>query len=313
MKYFEIYIPKLLKNTIPNYSITCNAKEQLNSVVCIVAHFLAEKSIKLAFCSEKKTISSKQIENSLRLYFTPNLYQLLVQNANIAVEKFSSLTTEEKYLSRQKRSGLVFPPALAEKFLRYFGYSKVMVTKTAPVFFASILENIVIEILSSAVKTISKSHKRITIRDLEIGIRKDFELDKLFTTLKISLIGGGVIPDINEALINKKPRRKKAVNFMDKKYRFRLGTISLREIKKYQKTSDCLIFARLPFSRFVRDAVQRHKNIKISKNTFTVTQYYIEQFVTDLLKDANKVAIHSSRIKVLPEDIKLVLSLRKSP
>ena len=36
-----------------------------------------------------------------------------------------------------------------------------------------------------------------------------------------------------------------------KKHRYRAGTVALREIRKYQKSTDLLV-ARLPFARLVR-------------------------------------------------------------
>ena len=40
--------------------------------------------------------------------------------------------------------------------------------------------------------------------------------------------------------------------------RFRPGTVALREIRKYQKTTDLLI-RKLPFQRLVREVAQEYK------------------------------------------------------
>jgi histone H3 len=43
-----------------------------------------------------------------------------------------------------------------------------------------------------------------------------------------------------------------------KPHRFRPGTVALREIRKYQKSTDLLI-RRLPFQRLVRDIAREYK------------------------------------------------------
>ena len=52
-------------------------------------------------------------------------------------------------------------------------------------------------------------------------------------------------------------------------HRFRPGTVSIREIKKLQKGSNCLILAKFPFEKLIRSILYNisGKNIKISKNT----------------------------------------------
>jgi hypothetical protein len=47
-------------------------------------------------------------------------------------------------------------------------------------------------------------------------------------------------------------------------------------------------------------------NIKISKDVFIIIQYFIEQIVIDILHNANFAAIHSGRIKLMPNDITFV-------
>ena len=44
-----------------------------------------------------------------------------------------------------------------------------------------------------------------------------------------------------------------------KKHRYRPGTVALREIRRYQKSTDLLI-RRLPFQRLVREIAQEYKS-----------------------------------------------------
>jgi histone H3 len=121
------------------------------------------------------------------------------------------------------------------------------------------------------------------------------------------------MPEIHESLLNKKPRKKKTVNQdVKKNHRFRPGTICLREIKKFQKTSNCLTFAKYPFERFVRSVISKYNgDMKIAKDVFIVLQYYIEQYLVDFLRDANAAAIHSGRVKLMPTDLDFICKLRK--
>ena len=50
--------------------------------------------------------------------------------------------------------------------------------------------------------------------------------------------------------------------------------------------------------------------MKISKEVFIILQYYVEQKLIDLLRKSNYLAIHANRVKLLPCDINLILSLQ---
>jgi histone H3 len=317
-RYFETYICKVLKSITTSNGITANAKQQLNSAICFIARFLASKATQLTTISGKRTMSVKEISNSVKLSFTDNFSELAIKQAEDSVEKFllSDSNQESKHSSRQEKAGMLFPPSVSEKFLHNFGLSKIMVTRTAPVYFASILEFIVFDILSLATKmAIENNRSRLTIRDLEMSVRTNKDLNHLFENCKLSFIGGGVVPQIHESLLNKKPRKKRKPEEgveMKKGHRFRPGTVSLREIRKFQKTSNCLTFAKFPFERFVRGLVNNYNDgMKISKDVFIVLQYYIEQFVVDFLRDANAAAIHSGRVKLMPGDISFICNMRR--
>uniref|UniRef100_A0A6C0EQ89 Core Histone H2A/H2B/H3 domain-containing protein n=1 Tax=viral metagenome TaxID=1070528 RepID=A0A6C0EQ89_9ZZZZ len=316
-RYFETYISRVLKNVASENGITSNAKQQLNSAICILARILSSVMTKLTVSSKKKTLSVKEVKNASILYITGTLLENAVKHAEESVVKFSQ--GETKHSSRQDKAGILFPPSITEKFLRDFGLSKVMVTKTAPIYFAAILEYLTTVILENAsVLARENTRVRITIRDLEIAVRSDPDMNKLWEKCGISFIGGGVIPQIHDSLLAKKPRRKRKVKdtatATKKGHRFRPGTVSLREIKKYQKASNCLTFAKFPFERLVRSVIsEQQEGMKISKDVFIVLQYYIEQFIVDFLRDAGSAAIHSGRVKLMPSDIQFISNLRHYP
>ena len=313
-RFFETYISKVLKQISEN-GITSNSKQQLNSAICIIATELSSTIIHLTTLANKKTISVKEISNAIKLLFTGKLLDETIKEGEKSIETFTEKNS--KGTSRQGKAGIVFPPSVAEKFLRNFGNSKVMVTNSAPVYFAAVLEYVVAETLILASES-AKTHKRIriTIRDLQLSVEKDVELRSLFKKLNISFLGGGVTPFIHPSLKPKKVRRKKKTQVATttpatkKGHRFRPGTVALREIKKYQKLSNCLTFAKFPFERLVRSVVsQFNDSMKISKDVFIILQYYIEQAVVDFLKKANSAAIHCGRVKLMLCDIQFISML----
>jgi histone H3/H4 len=313
-RFFETYISKVLKQLSDKHGITSNSKQQLNSALCIVSRKISSMVVRLTEIAKKKTMSDKEVSNAISIILSGDLAKNSIREGEKSVTKFGAESS--KGSSRQGKAGIVFPPSIAEKFLRNFGYSKVMVTSTAPVFLASVLEYLVSEILILASKSASDNKRiRITIRDLQLSVGEDNELSDLFDKLNISFIGGGEIPYIHPCLTSKKPRKKKKVVELvqgtKKPHRFRPGTVALREIKKFQKMSNCLTFAKFPFERFVRSVVNKNKQgMKISKDVFVILQYYIEQYIVEILKDANLAAIHTGRVKLMLSDVEFICKIR---
>lgn len=310
--FFEIYISKVLKQVSENCGITSNAKQQLNSFLCFLSKYLSKIIIDLTIYGKKKTISDKEIINSLSLTVSGELLKNSIIEGEKAVQNFKN---NIKKGTRQNKAEIIFPPSIIEKFLRNFGNSKIMVTSTAPVFLSASLEYITYEILDIAsIYCTDNKRMRITIRDLEIIVRSDNELNNLFNKINIFFLGGGVIPFIHPYLI-KKNKNKKPLKNTKNQHRFRPGTVAIRDIKKYQKLSGNLILAKSSFEKIIRNIFLQNSdidsNIKISKNVFIIIQYYIEQYIVKLLYNSNFLAIHSSRVKLLPIDIAFISYLNK--
>jgi len=105
---------------------------------------------------------------------------------------------------------------------------------------------------------------------------------------------------------------RKRVIGVKRKFRHRSGTVALREIRKYQKTTELLI-QKLPFSRLVRDVLEyvtcvkngRRSVEKIASEAFLILQEASEQFLVNLFEDANLSAIHAKRKTIEKRDIVL--------
>ena len=95
-----------------------------------------------------------------------------------------------------------------------------------------------------------------------------------------------------------------------KKHRYRPGTVALREIRKYQKSTDLLI-RKLPFQRLVREIAQDFKNdLRFQSEAVMALQEAAEYYLVGLFEDSNLCAIHAHRVTVMPKDIQLARRLR---
>jgi histone H3 len=95
-----------------------------------------------------------------------------------------------------------------------------------------------------------------------------------------------------------------------KPHRWRNGTVALREIKRYQKSTD-LLLRKLPFQRLVREIAQNScENLRFQVSALAALQEASESYLTRLFSDANNIAIHSKRITLGPSDLILAHTTR---
>lgn len=95
-----------------------------------------------------------------------------------------------------------------------------------------------------------------------------------------------------------------------KPHRFRPGTVALREIRRYQKSTDLLI-RKLPFQRLVREIAQDHKSdLRFQTSAVAALQEAAEAYLTMLFEDTNLCAIHARRVTIMPKDMQLARRLR---
>jgi histone H3 len=95
-----------------------------------------------------------------------------------------------------------------------------------------------------------------------------------------------------------------------KPHRFRPGTVALREIRKYQKSTD-LLLRRLPFSRLVREITQGIKgDMRYQASAILALQEATESYLVGLFEDTNLCAIHAKRVTIMPKDIQIARRIR---
>ena len=93
--------------------------------------------------------------------------------------------------------------------------------------------------------------------------------------------------------------------------RYRPGTVALREIRRYQKSTELLI-RKLPFSRLVREIAQEvgKTDMRFQGSTIICLQEAAEAYMVSLLEDANLCTIHAKRVTIMPKDVQLARRIR---
>ena len=103
---------------------------------------------------------------------------------------------------------------------------------------------------------------------------------------------------------------RKSTGGVKKPHRFRPGTVALREIRKYQKSTELLI-RKLPFQRLVREVAQDFKtDLRFQSHAIMALQEASEAYLTSLFEDTNLCAIHAKRVTIMPKDIQLARRIR---
>lgn len=101
-----------------------------------------------------------------------------------------------------------------------------------------------------------------------------------------------------------------ATGGVKKPHRYRPGTVALREIRRYQKSTELLI-RKLPFQRLVREIAQDFKtDLRFQSSAVMALQEASEAYLVGLFEDTNLCAIHAKRVTIMPKDIQLARRIR---
>ena len=114
---------------------------------------------------------------------------------------------------------------------------------------------------------------------------------------------GGKVP--RKILKTKHSRRKWNRGGLKKPRRYRPGTVSLREIRKYQKSTELLI-RKIPFQRLVKEVCQGiNKELRFQSTAILALQEASEDYLVKMFNQINLCAIHAGRVTVQTKDIAL--------
>ncbi len=115
----------------------------------------------------------------------------------------------------------------------------------------------------------------------------------------------------------------------DGRRRTRPGNLALREIRRYQKSTDLLI-RKLPFQRLVKEtadalmislgsfaplgedskSVVRTRDLRFQSTAILALQEAAECYLVGLFEDTNLCAIHAGRVTIMPKDMQLARRIR---
>ena len=102
-----------------------------------------------------------------------------------------------------------------------------------------------------------------------------------------------------------------------KRYRYQPGTVALKQIRQYQKTTELLI-RKLPFQRLVREIARDSEVIKsplcgkvrFQSAEIMSLQEASEAYLVGLFEDSNLCALHAKQVTIMPKDIQLARRIR---
>ncbi|XP_055988138.1 uncharacterized protein LOC130040149 [Sorex fumeus] len=154
-----------------------------------------------------------------------------------------------------------------------------------------VLPNIQAVLLPKKTESHHKAKGNLTL--LSERYLQSFEMARTKQTARKST--GGKAP--RKQLATKAARKSApATGGVKKPHRYRPGTVALREIRRYQKSTELLI-RKLPFQRLVREIAQDFKtDLRFQSSAVMALQEACEAYLVGLFEDTNLCAIHAKRM-----------------
>jgi len=153
----------------------------------------------------------------------------------------------------------------------------------------------------------SNSGQKKVFWEHEEGSRKPKKMARTKQSARRSTGGKAPRKQLATLCARKKGPREGGVK---KKRRYRPGTVALREIRKYQKSTN-LLLRKLPFQRLVRELAQEYKSdIRFTSLAMHALQCVSEEYLVTLFEDVNLCAIHAKRVTIMPKDLQLARRIR---
>ncbi len=102
-----------------------------------------------------------------------------------------------------------------------------------------------------------------------------------------------------------------AIGGCKKPHCYHPGTVALREIRKYQKSTD-LLLCKLPFQRLAREITQNVRgDLHFQATALAASQEASKANLIGLLEDTNLCVIHARRVTIMPKDLQLSRQIQR--
>jgi histone H3 len=100
---------------------------------------------------------------------------------------------------------------------------------------------------------------------------------------------------------------------MRKPHRYRPGTVALRKIRRYQKSTD-LFIRKAPFQRLVRKIAEtmtiNGEDPRFQSTALLALHEASEVYLVNLFEDTNSCAIHAKHVTIMLKDMLLAQRIR---
>jgi len=93
-------------------------------------------------------------------------------------------------------------------------------------------------------------------------------------------------------------------------HRYRPGTVALREIRKFQRSTELLIPTK-PFQRLVKEVAQNYQtDLKFQSTALVALQQAAEDYIVGVMEDSVLCAVHGGRQTLMAKDMALARRIR---
>ncbi|XP_037301953.1 uncharacterized protein LOC119192222 [Manduca sexta] len=273
-----VLLPKKTEKKVhPDTGISSKAMSIMNSFVNDIFERIAAEASRLAHYNKRSTITSREVQTSVRLLLPGELAKHAVSEGTKAVTKYTSSKPRRRFGIKGAREWYGFTFLI--KPLR------VTVDRFVSSFVRSFVVYLFVCLVGWLINTMARTKQ---------------------TARKST---GGKAP--RKQLATKAARKSApATGGVKKPHRYRPGTVALREIRRYQKSTELLI-RKLPFQRLVREIAQDFKtDLRFQSSAVMALQEASEAYLVGLFEDTNLCAIHAKRVTIMPKDIQLARRIR---
>ncbi|XP_051788429.1 histone H3.v1-like [Erpetoichthys calabaricus] len=313
---YSIYVYKVLKQVHPDTGISSKAMGIMNSFVNDIFERIAREASRLAHYNKRSTISSREIQTSVRLLLPGELAKHAVSEGTKAVTKSDIGHHRKKPMHYSNSNSQTMPEPKAAPAPKKG--SKKAVSKSQAKGGKKRRKTRKESYSIYVYKVLKQVHPDTGISSKAMGIMNSFVND-IFERIALSKMArtkqtarkstGGKAP--RKQLATKAARKSApATGGVKKPHRYRPGTVALREIRRYQKSTELLI-RKLPFQRLVREIAQDFKtDLRFQSSAVMALQESSEAYLVGLFEDTNLCAIHAKRVTIMPKDIQLARRIR---
>lgn len=315
MRSFSTYIKTITKSVGgPNVRISAQALSEADAIVVRTLEAVSLGVRRLLISDGKTTtISNEKVLAAYQLLAPTNTFAIGRAAATQALKNYEASTDERSRL--EAKAGLTLSVSLCRKYLLSFTPKDSRISRTAPIVLAALAEKVISEILElSSNSARDKQHVTIQPRDIMFAIYNDLELTVLMRSIGYQQRSGGVVPNINKGLIATDKKYKKSTRDREPgvlyAHRFRPGTVSLRMIRRYQK-SDANVVSLTTSRRIIKAALASSETkFRISKQAHELLHELLESEAASVLTDAVRLTVHAGRMQTTGADVKLAVALR---